>query len=300
MRPMRRLRRRTSGASRPNNETATTRPSNRAWRRSAARWRARPSRCSQKATSERRVFRETSLASQASASANTRQARRQYGIELRVASGAHQGADDRRRRRRRSSTAPAAIGHRDLEAASSAAKAAIVPSAPRRRGALRRRIRPPTGWKATSEKLAASVTPPTKAPINRMLGSAMRRFRVKNSASAQLAAAGPRAAGMIQRPPDAPATPSASSDMRSAMATKISLKPVSSRKDSSSRRRRRPPPLDEHPKFRRRADVHRAGDDSGIEIFVVELQRRGAILSKRVVSKLRQFDCRRRWSFARA
>ena len=36
-------------------------------------------------------------------------------------------------------------------------------------------------------------------------------------------------------------------------------------------RRRGPPPLDEDPKFRRRLRVDRAGDDGGVEIFVVEL-----------------------------
>ena len=66
------------------------------------------------------------------------------------------------------------------------ANAATVPSAPQAR-ALSTPCGP-RGRSDSAEKLAAS-TPPTNAPISRMLGSAMRRLRVKNSARPQLATA---------------------------------------------------------------------------------------------------------------
>ena len=84
-----------------------------------------------------------------------------------------------------------------------------------------------------SAPISVAATPPTKASSSRMLGSAMRRWRVKYSASPQAPRrpAPPPSGAAIRRADPRRPRPAAA---RSRSTTKMSLKPVSSRKCSSS------------------------------------------------------------------
>ncbi len=108
--------------------------------------------------------------------------------------------------------------------------------APAAHAAIRRARSASVRWASVSATSAATIsvsnTPPTNVSSSRMLGSAIRRRRVKYSARPQLAAATTAAPSALST--CAPSQPTATRISAAAMVTKMSLKPVSRRKCSSS------------------------------------------------------------------
>mmetsp|Transcript_12005 Transcript_12005/g.29362 ORF Transcript_12005/g.29362 Transcript_12005/m.29362 type:complete len:249 (-) Transcript_12005:55-801(-) len=173
------------------------------------------SKCSQKATSARRVRRRRSEMSQPTAAASVaRPASTSAGI-------CHSDSKPLPRARARTAAAAAQVmGTRKRRQCSAAAMAAAQVAAGQR-----------SGWPASSK--ATVARPASQATVSTMAGNARRRRRTKSSAR-------PQATALIARSPSG-ARVSAFTSQRSdsstsspAMTTKMSLKPVSRRKCSSS------------------------------------------------------------------